>query len=321
LNVSVVTVSNALHNRHNVSEKTRKLILKTAKELNYIPDDIARSLAGKDTKTIGVLIPDISDSFFVEILNSIENIASKNNYNIILINTKWDKNIEYESVKILLQKRVSGILLSPIGKDSQYSTLLKNGNTPFVLFNYADDTLEASSVINDNVYGAYLAVNYLIEKGYEKIYYIYSLSSIHTCDERIKGCKKAFKKHKIPMEQLKLLDCKRSFDDYYNITKNNVNYAGERIGIFGWDDDLSAVICRAVIDKGLKIPEEVGVIGYDNVEMSKYSIVPLTTIHNPSYKIGIKATEILLEMIESGRELKEHKRVVLKPRLIIRESS
>ena len=79
LNVSVVTVSNALHNRHNVSEKTRKLILKTAKELNYIPDDIARSLAGKDTKTIGVLIPDISDSFFVEILNSIENIASKNN--------------------------------------------------------------------------------------------------------------------------------------------------------------------------------------------------------------------------------------------------
>ena len=84
---------------------------------------------------------------------------------------------------------------------------------------------------------------------------------------------------------------------------------------------MSGVICRAVIDKGLKIPEEVGVIGYDNIEMSKYSIIPLTTIHNPSYKIGEKATEILLKMIESDRKPKKYKRVVLKPKLIIRESS
>lgn len=321
LNVSVVTVSNALHNRYNVSEKTKKLILKTAEELNYIPDDIARSLAGKDTKTIGVLIPDISDSFFAEILHSIEDIASKNNYNIILINTKWDEKIEFESIKVLLQKRVSGILLSPIGKESRYSVLLKNVNIPYVLFNYSDDSLECSSVINDNYLGAYLAVNYLIKKGYEDIYFIYSLSNIPTCSERIKGCKKAFRENNVSMNRLKLLECRREFDEYYTMVKNKIDYKGKRIGIFGWDDDLSAVICRAVLDKGLSIPEEVGVIGYDNVEMSKYSIIPLTTIHNPSYNIGVNATEILLKMIESGRKPRKYKKVILKPQLIVRESS
>jgi len=320
LNVSVVTVSKALNNKPDISKKTKKLVLKTANELNYTPDGVARSLVKKKTNTLGVLIPDISESFFAEILRSIEKVSKENKYNILVIDTDWDPVIEYKSIKILFEKRVTGILICSTEKNDRYSELLKTSGIPFVLFNCTNNSFKCNYVINDNVYGAYLAVDYLIKRGYEDIYFIYSHIQTTTYYKRTEGCKKAFKENNIPLGKLKLLYSQRSIDSFYKITRRKINFTGKRIGILVWDDEMAAVVCRAIIDKGLKIPEDVGIVGYDDIDIAKYSIIPLTTIQNPSYELGEKAAEILLDRIRS-KDLSKINEVILKPKLIIRESA
>ena len=317
---SINTVSRALNNKPDVSKKTRELILKTAKRLNYTPNGIARSLVKKKTNTLGVLIPDISESYFAEILHSIEQVSRNNNYDILLINTDWDPAIEDKSIKILFEKRVAGILICPTEKNNRYLGLLKTSKIPFVLFNCSCDSLKCNYVVNDNVYGAYLAVNYLIKKGYEEFYFIYTLAHNSTCRDRIVGCKRALRKNDIPLKTLKLVNCERNPDAFYKITRNKINYNGKKIGIFAWDDEMAAVVCRSIIDKGLRIPEDVGIVGYDDIDISKYSIIPLTTIWNPATEIGTKSAEILIKKIKSEYSSKVE-RVILKPKLVVRESA
>ena len=318
--VSLNTVSKAINNRPYVSEKTRELILNTADELNYSLNDIARSLAKKKTNTLGVLLFDIGDTYFAEVLNGIENIARKNGYSILLCNANHDSDVEYQSIKVLLEKRVDGLLISPTQMDNRYVDILKNINIPFILLNRRTDSLECNYVVNDYIYGSYIAVDYLIKKGYKDIYFIHSHSQSSTSNERIEGCKKACKKNKIQLDSLKIFYCDRNLDEYYSLIKNKINYYGNMIGIFVWDDDMSVGVYKAIIEKGLKVPEDVGIIGYDNIKASKYLIKPLTTINNPSYEIGLKAAKILIKNIKSENSFKTH-RIVLKPELIIRETA
>ncbi len=315
-----MTISRALNNKPNVKEKTKDIILKVAEELNYTPNAIARSLIKKKTNTLGVVLFDISDTFFAEILNGIEKVSRKNNYNILLCNANYDPDIELQSIKILLEKRIDGLLICPTQKNNKYVDLLKTMDIPFVLLNRRTNLIKCDYVVNDYIYGAYIAINYLIKKEYKDIYFIYSNKQTSTCNERIRGCKKAFIENKISLKKLKLFYCERNIDSFYDFTLNNVKYSGERIGIFVWNDNMSFGAYRAIVEMGLRIPEDVGLIGYDNIKISKYFPKPLTTINNPSYEIGIKATKLLISKIES-RNSKKIERIVIKPELIIRNSA
>lgn len=258
--------------------------------------------------------------FFAEILNGIENLSRKNNYNILLCNANYNPDIELQSIKMLLEKRIDGLLICPTQKNNKYVDLLKTIDIPFVLLNRRTNLIKCDYVVNDYICGAYIAINYLVKKGYSDIYFIYSNKQTSTCNERIKGCRKAIRKNKIPLKKLKLFYCERNIDTFYDFTLNNVKYNGERIGIFVWDDDMSIGVYKAIVEMGLRIPENVGLIGYDNIKISKYFPISLTTINNPSYEIGIKATELLINKIES-RNSKKAERIVIKPELIIRDSA
>ena len=284
LNVSIVTVSKALNNKPDISKKTKQLIQKTAKELNYTPNGVARSLVRKNTNTLGVLVPDISEPFYTSIIKSIDRVSKRNNYNIILIDTDRNHEIEYKSVMMLLEKRVSGILIDPPDVNCKSIELLKKGEVPFVIFNWPSNAFNCNSVGSDNVCGAYLAFNYLINKGYEKFYYMYSCTKSKSFYDRLEGCKKAFTQNNIPFEELELIYCPRDINLFYDTALKRINHSGKRIGIHAWDDEMSIGVCKAILDKGLRIPEDVGIVGYDNIEYSKYSPIPLTTIDNTTHE-------------------------------------
>ncbi|MCK4965684.1 LacI family DNA-binding transcriptional regulator [bacterium] len=318
--VSKNTVSRALNDKTDISAKTKRIILKTAKDLNYTPNYIARSLVKKETNTIGVLIPNISDSFYTELLTGIEHSARKSKYNIILSNTNGNSKIEIDSIRMLLEMRVDGMLICPTEKNEEYIDLLQKSNVPWVLLKSYTDLIDCDTVYVDVTQGAYQAVNHLIQKGYKKIYHIYSMQHKHDGKQRIEGCKKAFFENKIPLTRLKLIHSEWKHNAYYNAVKENINCNGKRIGIFAYDDEMALSVCKAVVDKGLKIPEDVGVIGYDNIVSSEYYMKSLTTVDYPKSEIGSKGAELLIKRMKSKKRLKP-KQIVLMPKLIIREST
>ncbi len=318
--VSSYTVSRALNNKPDISKKTKKLIIKVAKELNYTPNSIARSLVQKKTNTLGVLLPNIADSFYAEILSGIERMSRNKNYNILYCNTDHDPIVERKSFTMLLEKRVDGILICPTEKNDQYIKMLREITIPYVLIKTHTDLLDCDNVFVDVTYGAYLAVNHLIKKGYKKIYQIYSMAQNLDTKERIEGCKKAFKKNKISLDKLELIYSERKLESFYNITEKYVNYTGEKVGIFVFDDEMAMGVYKALTNKGLKVPEQVGIVGYDNIKISPYFAKSLTTVHYPKYEIGVKGTELLIKRIKLKNQSEPNK-IILKPKLIIRETT
>lgn len=320
LGVSINTVSKAINNKSKISQKTRELVLKTARELHYTPNIVARSLVKRKTNTLGVVIYDFMDSFYAEVLNGIEEISTKFNYNILVCNSKNDVEIEYKSIKMLFEKRVDGLLICPTQEDNRYIRLLSNSNIPFVLLNRETRLSRCNIVINDYFNGSYLAIDYLIKKGYRVIYFIYSHEKTSATKRKIRGCKKAFRDNNISLNDLKLIHCEREIELYYKTTKEKIRYNGKKIGIHVWDDQMAVGVCKAVIDKGLHIPNHVGIIGYDNTLASKYFIKPLTTVLNPAYDIGVKATELLIDRIKS-KDNRRFEKIVLDPKLFIRDTA
>ncbi len=320
LGISINTVWKAINNKPNISTQTKKLVLKNVRESNYIPNTIARSLVTKKTNTVGVLIYDIMDSFYAEVLNGIENIAAKNKYNILLCNSKNDSDQENKSIRMLFEKRIDGLLLCPTQKDDRYIKILKGSKVPFVFLNRRSDLLKCNYVINDYSYGSYIAIDYMIKKGYKKIYFFSSHPQTSSTMEKIEGCKKAFSKNKIPLKNLKIINCDREINSYYNTTIKKINYKGEKIGIHVWDDQMAVGVCKAIIDKGLKIPDDIGIIGYDDTVTSQHLLIPLTTVRNPAYEIGIKAMKTLIDRIKS-KDLLKVEEIILEPKLIIRNTA
>ncbi|MCK4966412.1 substrate-binding domain-containing protein, partial [bacterium] len=158
----------------------------------------------------------------------------------------------------------------------------------------------------------------MIKKGYREIYFIYSNPYSSPNKDRIRGIKKALKDNDISLDKIKMIHCWRDVDLYYGATQKEIDYKGEKIGIHVWDDQMALGVCRAIMDKGLKIPDEVGIVGYDDIPTSKHLLIPLTTIMNPAYEIGAKASEILIDKIEKKTPLEEAKQIILKPELKIR---
>ena len=317
LGLSIMTVSRALNDHPDINDKTKQLVLKAAKELHYTPNIIARNLVRKRSNTLGILIYDLMDTFYIELLNGAEEVLRKNNYNILLCNSHNDPELEYKSIRTLLENRVAGIIICPTEKNNQNFKILKNSGIPCVFINFPSDSFECNYVSNDESHGAYLAINYLINKGYEKIYYIYSNTHTVGCRRRIEGCKKAFKENNLSLNELGMLYCERKVDMFYDITMKEINYRGKRIGIHVWDDQMTVGVYKAIIDKGLKIPEEVGLVGCDDIESSKYLPIPLTTLHSSPYNIGKKTAEVIIKRIKS-KDLSKTDRIILKPRLVIR---
>jgi len=321
LHVSVMTVSKALADHPDIAEKTREQVAAAAREMNYRVNRIARSLVQRKTHTIGVIVPDVSELFYAEVLNGIESVTREKKYGLLLANSDNDPDIEIRSIHTLLETRVDGLLVCPTERDNRFFAALKTAAVPFVFFNNTPEGLRCDTVRVDRGEGAYQSVRYLIRRGYEEIFFFYTFEHMSESRNSVEGCRRAVQESGMAAERLRLVLCpERKLDLFHQAAAEEIEYRRRRIGIFAWDDEMAVGIYRAVVEKGLAIPDPVGLVGFDDIRIGRYLPKALTTVHYPKFEMGKAGAEMLIRRIEMG-EPRDPEHVVLDLNLVPRETA
>ena len=314
--VSVNTASRAINNKPDINEKTKKRILKVAQELGYIRNAAAVALRTKKTGTIGVVIADNSNPFYAEVLNGMEEAAREKNYHIILTNTQRDYRKEEEAINLLLAKRVDGLLITPVqDRDDDIKNLI-DANIPFVVVGRDFENIEVDAVYNDEVKGGFLATEYLIEKGHRRIALINGFLYKSPAKGRSEGYKKALNKYKVPLDESLISVGDINMEDGHERTKQMLEKNLDFTAIFAYNDMMAFGAMQAIKEKGLRIPEDIGLVGYDDILYSSLISPPLTTIRLEKQDLGVESVKLLLSRINSNR--KKTKKIMLDVDLIVR---
>jgi LacI family transcriptional regulator len=318
--VSYTTVSRALNDKRGVNQETRRKILEVAQRLNYRPNAIARGLVKKQTHSIGLVIPDITNPFFPEVARGIEDGASEAGYSIFLCNTNWEHSKEAGYINLLVEKRVDGIVLAPISPKVDFLPEALSTRVPVVYVDKVPKDGGGSFVTIDNVRGGFLATKHLIDRGYHEIGFIGAPDDSSTIDDRLRGYRMALKKHGIAVNQRYVRFGDFKLETGYNIIKKMIQDKDYPRALFAENDLLALGILQGAKEMGLSVPGDIAVVGFDDIPIASFPEVQLTTVCQPKYKMGRIAVEILLDKIERGDQAARRK-FILEPELIQRKSS
>ncbi len=318
-NVSYGTVSRALNNKYGVKKETRERVLAVSAKMGYSANGIARGLVKKATCTIGLVIPDILNPFYPGVARGIEDKALKSGYSVFFCNTNHDKKREIQSLKLLAQKRVDGIILAPGLEAPNIPESLTNGNIPIVHIcrRYIDPS--KSFVVIDDERGGFLATKHLIEQGYKKIGFIGAKDQALYLDERFEGYKQAFQKFGLQIDKRYIYSSDFQRQTGYRIVRKMLADGDYPRAIFAENDILAMGVIQAIREAGLSIPDDIAVVGFDDIPFAAFPEVQLTTIRQPKHEMGEIAVSILLDQMSGCNA--EPRKVILEPRLIVRKSS
>ncbi|WP_129730521.1 LacI family DNA-binding transcriptional regulator [Ectobacillus funiculus] len=317
-NVSTATVSRVLRKPDKVSKDTREKVLAAIKELNYQPNMVARQFRTKETKTVLVVIPDVTSPFFSEVLRGIEHIALESGYRVILGDTENNINREHEYIELLLQQQADGMILLTARMDRARLEEIAN-QFPVVLACEYIDELDVPTVSIDNISAARKATEHFIQLGHTRIAHIAGPMNVILSRDRLKGYEQALISHQLPIDPLYIKEGDFSLESGYNQMLHLLELEVPPTAVFVFNDLMAIGAIKAVKDKGLRVPEDIAVVGFDNIKMTSVFEPNITTIDQPKYEIGKKAMDLLLNLMNG--ETLERKKFVLKDELIIRESS
>ncbi|MFA9397277.1 MAG: LacI family DNA-binding transcriptional regulator [Clostridiaceae bacterium] len=316
--VSIATVSRVLNDVDVVNDDTKQRVLDAIKKLGYRPNIVARSLKTQKTKTIGIVVPDISDPFYPEVVRGAEDVANIYDYNIILCNTDLDPEKEQEYLNVLREKMVDGIVLMSSSLNKNIINLTKELKLPTVLVETKDDNMEYPSVTVDNKKAAYDAVSYLINNGNKRIAYlgVYE-NKMNAKASRYSGYKKALLENGMELDEDLVYfggsKAKDGFDGILEIiSKNDID------AIFCVSDEVAMGAINALREKKIKVPEDVDVIGFDDIYVASIFYPKLSTVSQPMYDMGSVGMRMLIKKI-NNQDLEEEQ-FVLDYELKIRES-
>jgi len=323
LNISESTVSRALSDHPRIIDSPKNKVAELVKKLNNQPNLIAKSLKLKKTKTIGLVIGDITNPFYPEIVKGAEDIANKNDLNIILCNSDYNQEKELEYLNVLAGKRVDGILIMPAGKKLASISFLNENNIPFVLIDTKPSIkVKTNCVYADQEYGANIATKHLIKLGHSKIALINGPKTSSPCKQVKSGFVKAMKESHINIDNKYLKECDlktaggyKSMRELLKLKKNELPTA-----ILSISDITAIGAYDAIYEEGLKIPSDFSVVGYDDIPEAKHFSPPLTTITQPKYELGSKGINLLINEL-NNKEHWRYKQIRLLPKLIIRKST
>ncbi len=319
--VSATTVSRALGNREGINPETRKKILSIANELGYTPNHLARSLKVGKTKTVGVIVSDISNPFFSVVIDGIEKTFREKGYSILLCDSDEDVRLESKATETLLQRRVDGVIITPVD-ESTFSArfcILQKAGIPCVLLARYVKGLPVSYVVADDVLGGFIATEHLIQKGHKKILYLAGPSHLTTSQERLEGYRKALNRYRLKEVGCLIQFTKAKMEDGYQVVKKFLDRQMEFTAIASFNDYLAFGALRALRERNLKIPEDVAVVGYDDVEFAEIALVPLTTVRISGSELGNRAAKLLLSYLKG--KVEKPQKVIIMPELILREST
>ena len=298
LGISITTVSKALKNYPDVSEKTRKAVLALAEELNYTPNSFAVNLRTKESKTIGLIIPEVVHHFFSNVINGIIAEAEKKGYLVIILQSNESLELEKKQVALLINKRVDGIIMSlsnESNNDFHIKEILRK-EIPFVQFDKISKLISSSKVIINDQKAAMEAVQHLIDKGCKKIAHIRGPENPQNAIDRFIGYKKALEKNGIPYDSKLVYSCKNvTFEEGIEFAKQIVDEHPDVDGIFVITDLVAVGVLAYFNEKGIQVPNQIAVIGFSNWFMSQVITPKLSTVDQPSYEMGVAAFSLLLE--------------------------
>jgi LacI family transcriptional regulator len=315
--VSLSTASRALNDSPFIKEETKSKVKRIAKELGYEKNELARGLAKGSIKIISLVISDISNPFFSEIARGVEDAANARGYGMILCNTDRDPEKEGGYMRMLKRSRVAGLILASATVDDSYIKDLSQSETPLILISRTSKA-DTSYIIIDDFKGGLMATEYLVKLGHQRIGFIGGPKGLTSTMGRIRGYQKALKRNGIPLykEIVRYADFTREAG--YHAMREYLKLSKLPTAIFGANDMIALGVIEAVEEAGLSVPDDISVIGYDNISYASLPKIELTTIAQPIYDMGFAATEYILDVAEGGRE-KKLKRI-LKPQLIIRKT-
>ncbi len=318
--VSVNTVSRVLNNKPDISKETREKILRIAKELGYIKNITASSLRSNQTKIVGVILEDITNLFFAEVMKGMEAAARKYGYQLLLMNTGTDPKKQREAIQTLLERRVEGILITPTEDGLSDFERLSHINVPAVIVGRHIERLQLDEIHSDEVKGGYLATKHLLLRGRKKILFINSVPENSAARMREEGYRKALREANVHLpEDYIIVSSEPNMEAGYDAVLKAIEKKLDFDGIFCYNDMFAFGAMRALEELGKRVPQDVAVVGYDDVAFASYYRPALTTIRINKFGMGFEAFKLLLQRLTGRR--KKPKRVVLDVELIVRESA
>jgi len=317
-------VSKALSNHPGMSEATKEMVRKKAKELNYQQNKIALSLRTGKSKIIGVIIPSAEKNFFGSVVHGLEKIITANNYNLLLFQTNELKEFEQRAIETFIYSGVECIIASPAKEDLnlKHYIELKKRNTPLILFDRADTSIEIPSVTIDDFAGGFNATEHLIEKGYTRIAHIGGLQNIKIFKERLLGYQEALRKHHLPINKNLIVYGKNSIESGKACTQQLIDSKEAFDAIFAIEDFTALGAMQALKQNNIKIGKEVGLIGFANESFGEYISPSLSTVDQQTIRMGEEIGNLFFKLIKKENFYEgPTERIILQPVLIEREST
>ncbi|WP_332634523.1 LacI family DNA-binding transcriptional regulator [Halalkalibacter flavus] len=321
--VSVTTVSRALNGYNDVNEKTRAKIKSIAEELNYSPNAVARSLVKSKTETIGLLVSELSlsgakDMFTYEIMCGINDSSSEKGYDLILFSTNSAKQKAKSYSQLCRERQVEGVIMQGIKIDDPYLKEVIDSNIPCVLIDVEIEGENVGFVSTDNVFGAQMAVKHLTNLGHRNIAIMNGHNQAVVSQKRLQGYKKQLEEASIPFQDEYVLNGEFLEEKAEKVAYSFLNEHPEVTAIFCASDLMALGVMNAAKRQGIAVPEELSIVGYDNITLAEYVQPQLSTVEQNKYQIGFKAAKLLIDMLEGN---KANRKVILDNQLIIRNTT
>ena len=299
--VSFATVSRVLDDHPDISQETKERVRAVCAELSYVPNAAAKGLTGQATHTIGLVVPDISNPYFFGMAAAVEETAAAHGYRVLLSNSMRNAELEYQAIDNFMARQVDGLLISATSPQSQAYHRKLLGTLPCVYFGVNHDE-NCSYVMSDNEDGTYKATQYLISLGHRDILFLGGRPSSRTREHRVRGFYRAMKEAGLQGRDLAAYT-EQNFMRQWTLEQSMAVLSGPLPdAIVAFSDTIALKVMEAAEIRGLKIPEDFSLIGYDNISLSALPRVDLTTVSQQKVLQGIIATERLLEKIEGSTE-------------------
>ena len=325
LNISVATVSRALNDNPRISQATKELVVKTAKEMNYKQNNLAKALKSGETKNIGIIVPYINTNFFSSVIRGIEEELSPHGYHVIICQSHEDILTEKKHLNTLLNAQVDGIFMSVSRTtiDTEHiQHILNTTNTPIIFFDRKKDIPGISTVTIDDYKGGYMATEHLIDEGYKNICHFAGDQNLEIYQNRLRGYKQALLDRQFQVKEENIVFTGSSIDAGIDAVKKLWSSTSVPDAIFSASDSTALGACQELKKRKIKIPQEVAVIGFSNEPFTQFMELPMSSVDQTPVLMGNMAGQGFLDHIKdnfSGVSIE--KKVVLAPKIIVRKSS
>ena len=300
--VSSATISRVLNNSSYVKDETKEKVLKVIEEMNYVPSAIARSLSKRETNTIGIIVPDITNSYFGEIIKGISKVAEEVGLNIILFNTNNDVKSEIKALDEVKKHRLKGVIMTPGFGDTEFqdifTDMINSINIPIVLVSADLNYIDLNGVFVDDIKGGYDATNLLINKGHNKIGIITGIISSSSAVNRLNGYKKALIENNISIMDHYIKEGKFNLDKAYEITKEFLDMTNPPTAIISCSNRMTLGVIKALFERKKKIPKDIALVGFNKIDLIDIVGINLTYIEDSPIELGQSSIRLLLEIFE-----------------------